>query len=359
MRSGTSKALAALLSVLITLVALEVSLRFAYQRSMDFDMEMWKYAVRLKRPVPETNIRFVQIPNTAAFLMGVDVRLNSHGLRGPDFSLTKAPGTYRILMLGDSTTFGWGVREEDTIAQRLQSMLNNQAKGVSYEVINAGIGNYNTVQEVAYFNRFGRALDPDLVILTFFVNDPEPLPNTHTSILSRNSYLDAFLSSRIDRLLRVGRMLPDWKDYYTSLYTESNPGLHPCVEALKSFGGARDRTNLLVALLPELRHLNAGQLPFRRDYEKIEAVLNENAIAFTDLTATLADKGPESNLWVSAYDDHPNAVANRLIAAHLADVIRSRKGATKLELDNCPSQACRPLPTTQRDVPSKLVGPER
>src|SRR6516162_505269 len=137
MRSGTSKALAALLSVLITLVALEVSLRFAYQRSMDFDMEMWKYAVRLKRPVPETNIRFVQIPNTAAFLMGVDVRLNSHGLRGPDFSLTKAPGTYRILMLGDSTTFGWGVREEDTIAQRLQSMLNNQAKGVSYEVINA------------------------------------------------------------------------------------------------------------------------------------------------------------------------------------------------------------------------------
>jgi lysophospholipase L1-like esterase len=293
---------------------------------MDFDMEMWKYAVRLKRPIAEPSIRFVQVPNAAEFLMGVDVRLNSHGLRGPDFSLTKAPGVYRILMLGDSTTLGWGVREEDTIAYLLQAELNSQEKAVSYEVINAGIGNYNTVQEVAYFDRFGKAFAPDFVILTFFVNDPEPLPITRNGTLARHSYLHAFLASRVERLLRITGMRPDWKEYYASLYKESNPGLRPCLEALKSLGTSQNGTLVLIALLPELRSLNGGKQPFRLEYDAVEAVLGENSIPFIDLTSTLADKGPENRLWVNASDDHPNGIANRLIASELATVIKSRVG---------------------------------
>ena len=68
--------------------------------SKDFSMEMWKYAVRLKRPVPDPNLSFSHAPNSEAFLMGADVKINSHGLRDNEYSLTKPPGTYRIMMLG-------------------------------------------------------------------------------------------------------------------------------------------------------------------------------------------------------------------------------------------------------------------
>jgi len=57
-------------SLLFTALGLEAALRIAYHRSMDFSMEMWKYAVQLKRPVSDPRLSFVHQPNGHAFLMG-------------------------------------------------------------------------------------------------------------------------------------------------------------------------------------------------------------------------------------------------------------------------------------------------
>src|SRR5438874_2643238 len=46
------------------------------------------------------------------------VHINSHGTRGPDFQTQKPPGTLRILSLGDSRTFGWGLSEPETYSLR-------------------------------------------------------------------------------------------------------------------------------------------------------------------------------------------------------------------------------------------------
>src|SRR6266699_2711534 len=90
-------------SLVFTALILEVSLRVAFYQSKDFAMEMWKYAVQLKRPVADPALRFVHAPNSHAFLMGVDVNINSKGLRDYEYSFARSPGTYRIMMLGDST----------------------------------------------------------------------------------------------------------------------------------------------------------------------------------------------------------------------------------------------------------------
>src|SRR5215472_9264005 len=133
-----------LIAILVGCLALEVALRVIFYQSTDFSMEMWKYAVQLKRPVDNPQISFRHAPNRSAFLMGVPVSINSDGLRDRDFSLEKPPGVYRIMMLGDSTTFGWGVREENTAAKFLERKLNeNPLPGYkSVEVMNAGVGNY-------------------------------------------------------------------------------------------------------------------------------------------------------------------------------------------------------------------------
>jgi hypothetical protein len=126
---------------------MEIALRIVFARSLDFSMEMWKYAVELKRPVANPNLSFAHAPNRSAFLMGVPVSINSHGLRDREYSEAKPPGVTRILMLGDSTTFGWGVREEDTVAKILERELNKLDSSHPFEVLNSGVGNYGSVQE--------------------------------------------------------------------------------------------------------------------------------------------------------------------------------------------------------------------
>jgi lysophospholipase L1-like esterase len=158
---------------------------------------MWKYAVQLKRPVPNPNLSFAHAPNGSALLMGVPVTTNSHGLRDREYSTEKPADVFRIVMLGDSTTFGWGVPESQTVAKILEKELNRV--GVpnyrAVEVLNAGVGNYGTVQEYTHYLTYDRAYHPDLVILEYFINDAEPVPAERHPFLLGSSYLVAFILS--------------------------------------------------------------------------------------------------------------------------------------------------------------------
>ena len=167
LRNLFAKLLLIVFALLLVALLLEVALRVAFYHSKDFSMEMWKYAVAMKRAVPDPKLSFAHEPNTHAFLMGQDVKINSQGLRDNEYSLAKPPGVYRILMLGDSTTFGWGVPMNETTAKILERELNAvHVPGYErFEVINAGVGNYDTVQEVTYYQTRGRDFHPDLVVL--------------------------------------------------------------------------------------------------------------------------------------------------------------------------------------------------
>lgn len=316
----------ALLAVAIILFGVfsEIGLRLAFFHSKDFAMEMWKYAVQLKRPVANPQLSFAHVPNGGAFLMGVDVKINAQGLRDNDYPLGKPSGTYRIMMLGDSTTFGWGVRLEDTAAKILERQLNEggPVEGKRFEVMNAGVGNYDTVQEVTYYETRGRTLQPDLVILVYFINDAEPVPTERKGLLIDRSYLIAFVTNRFDGILRrIGRR-PDWKQYYASLYNDDQPAFEACKAALRRLAGMtlREGTQLVVAILPELHEMN-GSYPFTAEHQKIKGVLVPDGVPVLDLIEGLRNQGAESTLWVTPQDDHPNAKANALVARQLRDWI--------------------------------------
>ena len=103
----------------------------------------------------------------------IPVDINSHGLRGPETTYEKPPGTIRILNLGDSVVMGWGVREEDTYGRQLEALLNQHSSGVQrYEVINAGVPGWNLENALAYLQAEGLKYQPDLVLLDLTtVND--------------------------------------------------------------------------------------------------------------------------------------------------------------------------------------------
>lgn len=307
-------------AVVLCSAAMEVTLRLVFARSLDFSMEMWKYATLLKQPVADPNLGFVHAPNRSAFLMGVPVSISSNGHRDREYSARREADVYRIVMLGDSTTFGWGAPVEHTVAKTLEGELNKSpVPGYSrVEVINAGVGNYNTVQEVTHYLTYERAFKPDLVILQYFINDAEPVPSERTPGLLGQSYLLAFTISRFDTIMRLTNLRPNWKDYYSALYDGHQPGIVAVQQALSKLAGVtkEDGTKLLITILPELHEIN-DNYPFVSAHDKIKTAVQANGVPVIDLIDGLRGHGPESSLWVTPTDAHPNGKASSLIVAQI------------------------------------------
>lgn len=102
---------------------------------------------------------------------GVRIRTNGEGWRNPEVKPEKG-GRFRILILGDSVTLGWGVDEVDTFPRRLEALLRADPPGQRpIDVINLGAGGYNTTMERAAFEKFGIAYQPDMVMLVYTNND--------------------------------------------------------------------------------------------------------------------------------------------------------------------------------------------
>ena len=308
-------------NVLVVAGILELVVRFTFYRSRDLSMEMWKYAVELKEAVPDPRLSFAHRPNRSAFLQGVSISINSVGLRDREFPREKPSGVYRIVWLGDSTALGWGVPLDETAPKILERQLNASGHG-NFEVLNAGVGNYNTVQEVEHFLTIDRAFHPDLVILEYFINDPEPVPVERALGFLGHSYLVTFSLSRFDFALRMAGLRARWQDYYASLYRDGSPGLLAAEEALGRLSAvtAQEGTGLLVSILPELHKLN-GEYPFAKEQRKIEDYLASHQISTIDLLGCLRGHGPEIGLWVTPADAHPNGKANTLIAGCVSAAI--------------------------------------
>ena len=104
---------------------------------------------------------------------GKKLRTNLAGQREDrDYEERKPEGVYRIVGLGDSVMFGWGVRQGDSYLDMLEARLADRPPHRRrYEVINCAVPGYNTTMEVASFEHKCRKLDPDLVLIHFVIND--------------------------------------------------------------------------------------------------------------------------------------------------------------------------------------------
>lgn len=101
------------------------------------------------------------------------VKTNSQGLRADrNFQIPKPDNTFRILMLGDSFTFGYGVEANQAFPKILEKSLGEDQKHLNFEAINAGLASGFTWDEAyIYLKNKGVALEPDLVILNVFLGN--------------------------------------------------------------------------------------------------------------------------------------------------------------------------------------------
>jgi hypothetical protein len=109
--------------------------------------------------------------NFEAHLVGpeydIHVRLNSKGLRDIERGYAKPPGVGRLLVIGDSFTMGAGVELQQTYVKQLEAALRPAGQPRPYDVINAGVQNWGTGEQLVYLSREWLKYQPDAVLLAF------------------------------------------------------------------------------------------------------------------------------------------------------------------------------------------------
>lgn len=101
------------------------------------------------------------------------VRINHEGFRGPETAFAKAPGTIRIVVLGDSFTEAQQVPEDQTFSAVIGRALSGCAAldGRKVEVLNLGVNGYGTTQELMTLRHLGWQFSPDIVVLAVFTGN--------------------------------------------------------------------------------------------------------------------------------------------------------------------------------------------
>jgi GDSL-like Lipase/Acylhydrolase family len=300
----------------------EGATRFFIDDGMQYDLEMWKYARDLKEASANPLIGHVHRPNKSERLMGVDVTTNSHRLRDREIPYERNGTSLRILMLGDSFTEGWGVRFDETFPKQIERLYAD--RGVRAEVINAGVGNYNTVMEVASFFEDGYKYKPDIVVLNFIPNDAEPIPpHPIKNWLTRTCYSCVYIFGRVDMLLRQTGFRSGWREYYLNLYGDGNAsGWNKARSAIAQLADycKSHHIKILISHIPELHEL--ANYPLSSITKLLQQTAIQNGADFVDLLPDLRTANPRE-LWVSPGDAHPNGRANKLIANGLFRKLQS------------------------------------
>jgi len=99
-------------------------------------------------------------------LFEYDVRINALGFRDRERDVSKGAGMRRVLVLGDSVAWGWGVNDGERFSDRLEQQL-----GPGVEVLNLAVPGYGSDQSLWNLEQRGWDFDPDLVLYCFVIND--------------------------------------------------------------------------------------------------------------------------------------------------------------------------------------------
>jgi len=159
---------------------------------------------QMLRAAQNPDIIFEFVPLLDVQFQGVRVVINADGFRGPARPKAKPERGYRIVGIGDSVLFGWGVPFEDCGLCRLEQLVQRALPDRVVEAVDTAVPGYNTAMEEQVLRDKGLAYSPDLVIVDFVGNDFD-LPNYLWEQPNYWSLGRSFLLDAIRRSLR-------WRD---------------------------------------------------------------------------------------------------------------------------------------------------
>ncbi|MEA2624932.1 MAG: hypothetical protein QOD06_977 [Candidatus Binatota bacterium] len=296
----------------------------------------------LVRPSDDDRIVYELRPGVRGTFLGREVSVNRLGMRDDERGGDKPPGTVRIVGLGDSHMFGWGVDRREAFLAVLEEMLRERRPGRRFEAWNLAVPGYNSVQEVRTLERRMDAIDPDLVIISFIDNDmhlPNFLARRPDFWTLRRSYLAQLIRRRLatargERLrpLDLSIMAPgEQRRPERELGRERFPERFWPLFGWKNLEQAYRR---LAAVsrerrIPAIVVFVGTDPPDAESVRTLKALAAEEGIVSVDprerILAYLRETGRKADrLVLSRRDPHANPQLHRLIAEAIFDTIVER-----------------------------------
>ncbi len=298
------------ISTLLGILFCELILRVKHHYVIDYDIEMWKYAKKLKIKVDNKKINHVHIRNKSAKLQNVEITINNYGQRDINYNKTLLDNyEKRFLILGSSIALGWGVENDKTFISYLNKKANDEGK--KWIFINGGVGNYNTQRYINnYFENWSKLGFSDIIV-HFFVNDTEVIKETKQNFFLTHTHLGVVIWKLLNSYISSFEQ-EKLKDYYKERYEDNYLGFQTAKKELKRLKKhcKTNELNCYIVLMPDIHKLNPYELSFIN--EKVKKLSNELGLPFLDLLKSFVEI-EEQKIWNKYNDPHPNEFGHTLI----------------------------------------------
>jgi len=290
--------------------------------------------------------------------------------RHKGYPLSRSPNTFRIVVLGDSYTYGQGVERDKTFPAQLEQMLNAMGSNVRFEVVNLGFCGLNTITEKKILADYGinpdtwepdpayrgLAYQPDLVLLEYTLNDSStswrdpgqvkgfddrfrtgevvlrvnsgpyhlPLPDRVDKFLTMHSRLYLAVFSGYNQLLGLLGLREAGKGAIESTLSRYNDNfdgwvwMNQALQELSAIGRATG-TPIVMAIYPDMIRLS--EYPFEQVHQKVKSRAESYGIPTLDLYPAFKGKR-EKELVATPFDLHPNAAAQTIAARAIFDYLK-------------------------------------
>ncbi len=312
-RTWTLRSLAIVASVLVSLTIVEVTTRILYEAP-------WHERLETEQRQSQQHA----------------YRKNALGLRDLDYESPKPPDHQRVLLLGDSFTFGSGVFDDERVFPEIvERMLNEREHppGVRrIDVLNGGIHGSLTKDWLILYRRIEKPYEPDVVVSVFFLRDgtmtgsvPAFFDPIRKTIVARNraswpyriSYAFRMIRDHFDRRQISEAYTQEFQKAYFGEKSETAEWQRAQRHLLRLRDLASERGAVFgLVVFPVLVDLRADDYPFQRICDEVTRFAIEHDIPVLDLLP--AFRGQVSpDLWVSPVDQHPNSEGHRIAAEAL------------------------------------------
>lgn len=298
----------------------------------------------------------------AYYSWGRQVINNSDGFREDEISESKPANACRIMVLGDSLTWGQGLAVEERYTDLLEGMLQERYPQKQIEVLNFGIQGLSTLEERDFLSQYKRRVEPDQVVVGFCYNDPQPhsqdyrdekaLYNQRHPFIATGlpAFMEKIYLKQLAERYRAGletllirlNIIPDWTVGLDRTYQPDSKEWRAFTGALADIKQISDEAGLpspLFAVLSQGSYpdqpVNLSDPDSYQQYilkwsgqaEQAAAQAGFQAFnAWDEIGSTFANEP----MGINALDGHPNAKANQVYAEKLFTILVERIEAGQL-----------------------------
>lgn len=262
----------------------------------------------LIRPADHPEIGYQFKSNIAAYHKLDWLETNAHGLRDKAYSIAKPPGTFRIVIAGNSYTVPEGVPLQHAYHTLLENRL-NQTRAHPCEVINFAVSGYSLRQIVATVEHRALAYDPDLIMVGYCPEQAhiDPFPNQPIPEYNPRPPGNILLKPLAIRLIHYGQYRVDQEAITNHHYT---PAELTYVRQQISFLAAIRNTHQIPVLILFIDNRQMNIAP-------IIEIVREHNLPYVDLCSQFEGLNIADYAIYHQLDLHPNIAANQMFADRL------------------------------------------